>query len=338
MIKRSRKSLITCACLALFSTWNVAAQETPATAPSPSVSAVANVAPVGNAVKEADESYRIGPGDVIDITVLKQADYSRLGVRVDNNGMIQIPRIEEDLQAACKTARELANDIKAKYRDYLRSPSIYVQVKEYNSQPVAVIGAVNAPGRFQLQRRVRLLELLTFVNGPSDHASGTIHIIHSGEGAVCEAALDNPGSELVSYNLKDTLQAEELSNPFLRPGDIVRLPEADQAYIVGNVKNTNPIVLREPVTLSQAIARAGGLLPDADSEKIRIYRQANGSLNKTELTANLKAINKHKADDIFLQPNDIVDVPGPSGARKFLNGLWQRVMPSITSYPLGVIR
>lgn len=291
----------------------------------------------------ADESYRIGPGDVLDVVVSKQPDYSRSGVRVDNNGMIQIPRDDIELKAACKTVREIANEIKDRYRRYLRNPYVYVEVKEFQSQPVAVIGAVNTPGRFQLQRRVKLLELLTFVNGPSERAGGSIQIIRTSQGALCDPTpIDSTetagGDSLIAYNLKDTLKAEEDANPYVRPGDIIRISDAEQAYIIGAVKTSAPVLLKEPVTLSDAIARAGGLAPGANSEKIRIVRQVNGTTTKTEIIANLKAINKRQKEDILLQANDIIDVPGPSGAKRFLDGLIRTIAPGLSSYPLAVIR
>ena len=290
--------------------------DTPAQTPQEPAKAVVN-----------DESYRIGPGDILDISVSKHEDYSRLGVRVGNNGMIQIPRDENELLAACKTARELADEIKVRYGRYLRNPFVYVQVKEFQSQPVAVIGAVNAPGRFQLQRRIRLLELLTMVNGPSANASGTVQIIRTSDGAMCDSSAANrtteDGESLIAYDLKSTLAANSEANPYLRPGDIVRVPEAEQAYIVGSIKTPAPIALKEPVTLSEAIARSGGLLPDANGEKIRIVRHVPGAGAKTELMASLKAISRRQQEDIVLQPNDIVDVPGPSGTKKFFGSLVQ---------------
>lgn len=291
----------------------------------------------------ADESYRIGPGDVLDIVASKQPDYSRSGVRVDNNGMIQIPRDDVELKAACKTVREIANEIKDRYRKYLRNPYVYVEVKEFQSQPVAIIGAVNSPGRFQLQRRVKLLELLTFVNGPSEHAGGSIHIIRTSQGALCDptpagSTETASGETLIAYNLRDTLKAEEGANPYVRPGDIIRIADAEQAYIIGAVKNSAPITLKEPVTLSEAIARAGGLTGEADSAKIRIIRQMKGTTTKTEIVANLKAINKRQQEDILLQANDVIDVPGPTSGKKFLNGLIKTVIPGLTPYRLGVIR
>jgi polysaccharide export outer membrane protein len=320
-------------------TAKVAAQEGGVSAASPS----SDGRLAENVATATDESYRIGPGDVLNIAVSKQPDYSRAGVRVDNNGMIQIPRDDRELNAACKTVKDLANDLKERYAKYLRNPYVYVEVSAFNSQPVAVIGAVHSPGRFQLQRRVKLLELLTFVNGPNNSAGGNIQIIRSPQGAICDSppadSSEKPTEDiLISYKLKETLAAEELANPYVRPGDIIRVADADQAYMIGAVRNPAPIILKEPLTLSEAIARSGGLAPDANSEKIRIVRHVNGTSTKTEIVANLKAINKRQAEDILLQANDVIDVPGPGGAKKFLGRLMNTLVPRMVTLPLGVIR
>ena len=83
-------------------TGNVVAQQANAVVPTPQGRVAEDVAAA------TDEYYRVGPGDVLDIFVSKQPDYSRAGVRVDNNGMIQISRDDRELYAACKTVKELA--------------------------------------------------------------------------------------------------------------------------------------------------------------------------------------------------------------------------------------
>ncbi|HLE62552.1 MAG TPA: polysaccharide biosynthesis/export family protein, partial [Pyrinomonadaceae bacterium] len=112
------------------------------------------------------DTYQIGPGDILEIRVFNRPQLSREAVRVDARGMIRVPLIEEGIRAACRTETELAKELGKRYLEYLRNPSIEVFVKEFQSQPVAVLGAVVTPGRFQLQRRVRLLELLSYAGGP----------------------------------------------------------------------------------------------------------------------------------------------------------------------------
>ena len=106
-----------------------------------------SVAPAREPTRE-DERYRIGPGDLLDVRIFNRPQLSRDAVRVDAKGVIRMPLIEEDIQAACLTESELAKEVAQRYRKYQRNPQVDVFVKEYNSQPVAVIGAVDKPGRF----------------------------------------------------------------------------------------------------------------------------------------------------------------------------------------------
>ena len=298
------------------------------------------------AANVSDGIYRLGPGDVIDVLVAKNPLMSRDNVHINNAGQILLPLIPQEIQAACRTEKELAQAIAAQYRHYLHNPQVFVALREINAQPVAVIGSVNAPGRFQLQRPVRLLELLTFVNGPSPTAGRTIQVIHNPQLAHCAMPADleaatAPENEVVVYELEKTLQAQEDSNPFAQAGDIIRLIEAEQvqAYVIGNVRTPLAVNLRDPVTLTEALARAGGVLPESNLEKVIISRQTPKTRQKTQIIVNLKAINRHQQDDILLQPNDIIEVPGASGGKKFLRDLFTGLVPSATRIlPVQVIR
>src|SRR5438309_5664534 len=128
---------------------------------------------------QVDDGYRIGAGDVLDIRVFNRPQLSRDAVRVEGNGMIRMPLIEGEIQAACKTERELSKEISVRYVRFYRNLPVDVFIKEYHAREVALIGAVNEQGRYQMQRRVRLLELLTYAKGPSEKAGQTINIIRS---------------------------------------------------------------------------------------------------------------------------------------------------------------
>src|SRR5262245_29219720 len=125
------------------------------------VNAQPNSKTAPTAQAQADR-YRIGPGDVLDIRVFNRPQLSRDSVRVEGNGMIRMPLIEGEIQAACKTEGELAQDIRTGYLKFYRNPQVDVFIKEYHAREVAVIGAINDQGRYQMQRRIRLLELLTY--------------------------------------------------------------------------------------------------------------------------------------------------------------------------------
>src|SRR6185369_8189535 len=279
--------------------------------------------------QSTDDRYRIGPGDVLDIRVYNRPQLSREAVRVEGNGMIRMPLVENDIQAACMTEGELAKEISSRYARYYKNLQVDVFIKEYHSKQVAVIGAVNEQSRFELQRRVRLLELLTYAKGPTAKAGQTINIVHSTAASPCKQN-DNTDTSAAfsSYKLSEVLQGDPKSNPYLEAGDIVTLPEADQVYVVGNVFMPLTISLKEPITLTRAIAMAGGLRQDTKKDKIRILRQEPGTTIRKEITVDLSAIEKKSSEDLALAPNDIVDVPTSAG-KSFLRSLVQGVVPSV---------
>jgi len=321
--------------LLVFAVCSVAAQEkvgdNPVTSPSTAVATSTSNSGVV-AMNQGDERYRIGPGDVLDIRVFNRPQLSRDAVRVDSNGMIQMPLIETDIRAACRSENELAAEIATLYKKYQRNPYVNVFIKEYSSTPVAVMGAVEKPGRFQLTRRVRLLELLAFAGGPTEKAGGKIQIAHTGSISLCETQDAVSKNIFDFYVLRDAMQGSKDANPFINPGDIVSIPEADQAYVIGNVFKPQAILLKDPVTVSQAVAMAGGTLRASKMSRVSIVRSARGSSAKEIIPVDLSAISKLRAPDILLQPNDIVAVPTDEG-KIFLDKVFSALTGGLSSVP-----
>lgn len=282
-----------------------------------------------------DPNYRIGIGDVLSVLVPKNQLLSTDTVRVGNDGAIRLPMLEGSIRAKCLTEAELSTEVTQRYKKYLLDPQVYVTIREFNSNPVAVVGAVNQPGRFQLQRPIRLLDLMTYVNGVSPNAGRDVRIIRSPYSQSCSAnqtGFDSEGEEdeqIITLSISKVMDGDESANHYIYAGDIIQVSDAEQAYIIGNVRRAVPVSLKEPVTLSSAIAMAGGVTDGAQIKKIKIMRQEEDSLNKTELIVNLKDINQRKAEDVLLQPNDIVEVPGPSGTKKFLRDIFRTIVPVI---------
>jgi polysaccharide biosynthesis/export protein len=331
----NRKKAQSPAVLLLFATSLSAFAQQPA---EKDLAANANQTEVGSGSVAADR-YRIGPGDVLDIRLFNRPNLSRDSVRVEGNGMIRMPLIDSEIEAACKTEGELAKEIASRYVRFYRHPQVDVFIKEYHSKQAAIIGAVNEQSRFELQRRIRLLELLTYAKGPTSRAGQTINIVHAPPVLSCEKSgtgSEDAASAFSSYRLSDTLRGEPAANPYIQPGDIITVPEADQVYVVGNVFTPLTIPLNEPITLSRAIAMAGGLKQDSKKDKIRIVRQESGSPTKKEILVDLSAIEKKRAEDVALLPNDIIDVP-TSGGKSFLRSLLGGVVPSVTQLPVRII-
>jgi protein involved in polysaccharide export with SLBB domain len=124
--------------------------------------------------------YLVGPGDVIDVRVFGQPDLSST-VEIDDEGNISsLPFLEEPIPAMCRNEKDIQKAIALAYSKYLRSPRVSVRVTERKSRPPAVVfGAVRAPTRIQMMRRVRLHELLVAAGGITLNASGKIQIVHT---------------------------------------------------------------------------------------------------------------------------------------------------------------
>jgi polysaccharide export outer membrane protein len=284
-------------------------QATPALVPSP---------PPATTTPSSDLSYRIGPGDELDVRVFGRAELTRI-VRVDSYGKIRLPFLDET-QAACFTEAQLALAIAEKYKKYLRDPQVDVMVKDFRSQPVAVIGAVAQPGRFQLQRRVRLLELITFAGGPHTRAGATVHVIHSAEHDYCAQdpagqqpkageSGDSPAYALSAIKLRDLLAGALDANPFVQPGDIISIPEADQIFVTGSVIKPGAYPMLNKITLTQAVGLAGGPNMEAARGRVRLIRDDPAKGERKETVYNLDDIHRRKIQDVTLMPNDIIDIP-----------------------------
>ncbi|MDX6611678.1 MAG: polysaccharide biosynthesis/export protein [Blastocatellia bacterium] len=285
-----------------------------------------------------DDRYRIGPGDVLDIRILNRPQLSRDAVRVEGNGMIRMPLIDSEIRATCRSEGELAKEIAQGYLKFYRNPQVDVFIKEYHARQVAVMGAVIEPARFEMKQRYRLLDLLSYAKGPSDKAGQIVNIVRGPKMSVCEgqAADVDDGDALLSVRLSDTMSGLERANPYVRAGDIITIPEADQVYVVGNVYTPKTLPLKEPMTVSRAIAMAGGPLQDSKTSRIKVLRQEPGTGAKTELYVDLGAVAKKRAEDLMLRPNDIIEVPTSTG-KSLLRSLLGSVAPSIAQLPVRVI-
>lgn len=273
-----------------------------------------------------NERYRIGYQDTVEVNVFRHPELSQ-NVQVNPDGTIYLPRIDTPVIAVCKTEGELKDNITALYKNYLRNPFVNVRVSDQRSQAFGVVGAVQKPGTFYINRRVRLLELLSLAGGQDvEFAGGKIQLARLGNIAGCkenaEAQDEKENGIFISYRLRDVLEGKE--NPWMQPGDIISVLKSEEAYVVGDVFKPAKVPLDEPKTLTQAIAFAGGLAATAQTKKVVIQRQASGSSPKMDLVFNLKDIKDKKIPDPQLQANDIVDV-GTDKVKTVRNGLLKAI-------------
>ena len=299
MISRFRVFLI--GLLALTSFINSEAQ----TVPTPG--AANGKAPDPLQVRE-DDKYRIGYRDKLSVQVFRHGDLSQT-VTVNPNGTINLFKLPAPIMAVCKTERELANEIAAAYRkDYLKNPEVNVVAVEQMSQSFAVMGAVEKPGNYFINRKVRLLELLAFAGGPSKEAGSGVVVVRSGTTSSCDQtaiAADQPVG-LFDYRIRELQEGK--ADLIMQPGDIVSIMPADIIYVYGNVNKQGQVVMKQQMTLTQAIVSAEGFRPSTKKDSVRLFRQKPGSTERVETIYDLTAINKGTVPDPILLPNDIIAV------------------------------
>ncbi len=257
-----------------------------------------------------DEHYRIGFQDTLDVQIFRHPELGQR-VNVNSNGTINLFRIPTPIVAVCKTERELATDVADAYRkDYLKNPEVNVVAVVQNSQAFGVMGAVEKPGSFFINRKVHLLELLAQAGGPSKEAGTRMVVARMGSTSNCktEAPIDTASDNVALFNfrIKDVQEAKQ--DLVMQPGDLVSVLKADVVFVYGNVNEQGQVPLLQPLTLTQAIASAKGLKPSTKKDHVRIIRQKPGTLEREEFVYDLNAIDKQKVQDPYLEPSDIVAV------------------------------
>ena len=268
----------------------------------------------GSVDSQGIRNYLLGPGDVLDVRVFGQPDLSSV-VEIDSEGNVSsLPFLEKPIRAQCRSEKEVQKDIAAAYAKYIKNPQVSVRIQDRKSrQPATILGAVRDPQQVIMMREVRLHELVTKAGGWTDRASGTIEIMHTqapmcpAEGVFQNATLSEKGSfGIAIFKLSDLKAGKEEADPVIWPGDIVRVTEGDPVYVTGMVSNPRELVIRDKLTLTHAIAMAGGPQRMAKTNEVHVLRQKEGG--QEDLKFNYDAIRKGKEPDIELKPFDVIEM------------------------------
>jgi len=311
-----RVSFLAVILIGLFTAAAVSAQEQPASS-SPDTSERPVSPQKSDVNNQGIRNYLLGPGDTLDVRVFGQSDLNAL-VEVDSDGNItSLPFLEAPIPAKCRTEKQVQADIAKAYTKLIKNPQVSVRIAERKSHPPAtVFGAVRQPTRVEMQRKIRLNELIVVSGGFTDRASGTIQILHTeplmcpqpGEEALA-APIDGAKVPFEIVKISELRAGKTQANPIVRPGDYVMVTEAEPIYITGSVVSPQGIFLRDQLTLSRALAMVGGAKKEAKLTDVRIYRQKPGASDQETIHVDYSAIKKNQKPDFFLQAFDIIEVP-----------------------------
>jgi polysaccharide export outer membrane protein len=157
--------------------------------------------------------YRIGPEDVLDISVWKNPELSRT-VPVRPDGKVSLPLVN-DIHAAGLTPSSLRDELTRRLAEYVPSPEVAVIVREVHSAKVSVVGAVRTPGRYEVRSPATVLELIALAQGFTDFASRDRIVV-----------LRTNGEEQtrIPFNYRKIADGSEQENFFVQPGDIIVVP------------------------------------------------------------------------------------------------------------------
>ena len=275
--------------------------------------------------KDLYRDYKIGPEDLIGISVFEEEKLNKT-VRVSSQGNISLPLLGI-LRVKGLTAYELEKEIRDLLAEkYLQNPNVSVFIKEYRNQRISVMGAVEKPGVFEVSGQKTILDALGMAGGLKEEAGQLLFLIRpikmeeedieTKEGEK-EGNGQNPQTFVI--DLEEMLVKGDLTlNLPLQYGDVLNVPVSGKVFVGGEVKKPGGFPLQgKKMTVTQAIAMAEGLKPEANESETKIFRYAEGRMGKEIISVNLNSVHKGKGDDLYLKENDIVVVP-KSGFKTFI--------------------
>lgn len=263
----------------------------------------------------------VGPGDLLHIDVFDVPELSR-DVRVSESGDISFPLIPGKIETSGQTPFQLEHTIEQLLIEngLVSHPQVSVLVREQNSQPVSVVGAVRNPKIYQVMRPTTLLEVLADAGGISDDAGDTVVITRASR-----PNRDDPDEQTIAIRLQDLLESGNPSfNVPVYGGDVVSVTRAGIVYVMGaGVAQPGGYVLQghgEAVTVLKALALAHGLNGYAKADDSVILRIDPATGKREEIPVRLKKIEDRKANDLAMKANDILYVPDSTGKKLLAKG------------------
>ncbi len=273
------------------------------------------------------EAELIHLGDLIDVDVVGSVEYDWRGTLNAEGFLSGINFVENPIFGLCRSEKDVAEDVAKGYSKILRDPKVVVRILDRSNRPLSVLyGAVKTPQRFQIKRPALLNELIIVSGGITDTASGEIQIFRppslNCQSKIAQTSAQTPssaenkekfvtasqdnGQQYINIKISDLLAGKKEANPQILSGDIITVVEAQPVYVIGGVENPKQISVNSNITLSRAIAGAGGVTKNGDEKKITVFRRSGTDTKIIE--ADLEKIKAGQQEDVVLQAFDIVEV------------------------------
>ncbi|MCG6962842.1 MAG: polysaccharide export protein [Acidobacteria bacterium] len=246
-------------------------------------------------VAEEATAYHVGRGDVLKV-VSYQHDEISGQFPVDEDGNITFPLLDKVHVAGLTTTEIASKLVAALEKDYYVDVQVQVDVSQYQSQAVTIVGEVQRPGTFYLKGPTTLNQLLAEVGGFKSSAGPKVELRRS--------EVENGASVQKVYTFTTENLAAGKDNDFLlKAGDIIAVEAKQLYFITGEVARPGQYQLEHGMTLVQAITQAGGLGKFA-SQSVEVHRESAGE--KKILDYDLSRIRRGKDPDPQIQPSDVI--------------------------------
>lgn len=271
------------------------------------------------------DEYKLGPEDQIIIAVPFADELNNKIVPVDSAGYINIP-FAGRVSAAGLTVRELEVQVVKRLKPYFQAPRVVINITQYGSKPVSVIGAVHNPAVHQLRGRVTLIQLLSSSGGLTPEAGSKLEITRQavwGKLPLPSAHMDPSGtSSTAEVDLSALLSGNPAEDILLCPNDTVTVPRAKLIYVLGEVHKPGGFPLHDTETASvlRAVALAEGPLGTASIGHARILRMQTGGVRE-EIPVNLRKILDREEPDITLKADDVLYLPNSKAKSATVRGI-----------------
>jgi polysaccharide export outer membrane protein len=249
------------------------------------------------------KEYKIGPRDLLEIKVFELPELNQT-VRVSEDGTITLPLLQS-IKIEGLTKDEVERKLAALLEEkYVKNAQVSVFIKEYQSNRVSVIGAVEKQGMYELIGKQNLIQIISQAGGLKENASDEIFVLREGKNGIAA----NIKIDLEELFLNNN---QKLNIP-IQPNDIINVPidKPIHIYVYGEVKSPGVLQVKmsKKITLLQAVAMAGGLTEGASKSRVTLKRRDKTG-KETSLKVNLKNISNGKKPDIVLKEGDVIYVP-----------------------------
>jgi protein involved in polysaccharide export with SLBB domain len=246
--------------------------------------------------KAITETYKIGVGDILDIRILNNANKNSSLFTVLEGGTIDYPLAgDEPIQVAGFTIDEISDLLKEKIKLY-ENPDVAVNVRDYASHTVSVLGLVEKAGTKALRREAIPLYVILAEAVPTTNAN-KVSIVRASDKQTVTLDLDDNETLVYSGDIIRVLNQQTT---------VTQTTQAQFYFVAGNVVNAGQKDFHEGITLTQAIFAAGGLKKDKVKKIVIRRKNEQGMLITTAF--DLKTIKEGKLADPVLQAGDTIEV------------------------------